>query len=170
MAGEARSSLQAGGAPDPRRPSGYPTTAARGYVNQAEGGKAAGARRRRAGDGERQAGEWSADRLNGLGTVEIADDVRYSGQWRDGQSTGLGARDAGQASAARAISSTAVFGGPGVRRTPTAPNIPNPANFAPANRKARASAGVEGERYEGNVLPTVDATARRVSPRPTGAR
>ena len=31
--------------------------------------------------------------LNGLGTVRLADDTRYEGEWRDGQSTGLGVRE-----------------------------------------------------------------------------
>ncbi|CAN5835681.1 hypothetical protein BH11PSE3_BH11PSE3_42780 [soil metagenome] len=63
------------------------------YVGQVAEGKRQGLGVYELANGERQAGDWSGDRLNGLGTVRFEDDTRYAGQWRDGQPTGLGARD-----------------------------------------------------------------------------
>ncbi|MBS0520120.1 MAG: protein kinase [Proteobacteria bacterium] len=69
----------------------YPNGAT--YIGQTQLGERAGLGVADLDTGERQSGEWKADRLNGLGTVRFPDGTRYEGQWRDGQSTGLGVRE-----------------------------------------------------------------------------
>lgn len=93
MAGEARIVAARAGRPDLENGERLTYAGGASYVGQAADGKRQGLGVAELGDGERQAGDWSADRLNGLGTVRLADDTRYAGQWKDGQSTGLGIRE-----------------------------------------------------------------------------
>lgn len=63
------------------------------YIGQTELGERAGLGVADLATGERQSGEWQADRLNGLGIVRFPDGSRYEGQWRNGQASGLGMRE-----------------------------------------------------------------------------
>jgi len=93
MAGEARIVAARAGRPDLENGERLTYGGGASYVGQAADGKRQGLGVAELGNGERQAGDWSADRMNGLGTVRLADDTRYAGQWKDGQSTGLGIRE-----------------------------------------------------------------------------
>ena len=62
--------------------------------------------------------------LNGLGTVRLADDTRYAGQWRDGQCRPAWACARSRASnAPKATSSSGRLEGLGVRRTLAEPDL-----------------------------------------------
>jgi hypothetical protein len=88
--------------------------------------------------------------LNGLGTVRLADDARYAGEWRDGQSTGLGVREKPGVERAEGNFVMGRLEGPGVRRTLADPNVVRSGEF---RADALEGPGVEqvvgGERYEG---------------------
>jgi hypothetical protein len=60
------------------------------YVGQLADGKRQGLGVVEAKDGDRRAGEWQADLMEGRGTERLPDGSRYEGQWHEGQSTGLG--------------------------------------------------------------------------------
>ena len=97
MAGEARIVAARAARPDLENAERLSYDGGASYVGQVVDGKRQGLGVAELANGERQAGDWEADRLNGLGTVRLGDDSRYAGQWRDGQSTGLGvAREAGR--------------------------------------------------------------------------
>ena len=93
MAGEARIVAARAARPDLENSDRITYGSGASYIGQAVDGKRQGLGVADLGNGERQAGDWSADRMNGLGTVRLADDTRYAGQWRDGKSTGLGLRE-----------------------------------------------------------------------------
>lgn len=93
MAGEARIVAARAARPDLENSDRITYGSGASYIGQAVDGKRQGLGVADLGNGERQAGDWSADLMNGLGTVRLADDTRYSGQWRDGKSTGLGLRE-----------------------------------------------------------------------------
>lgn len=93
MAGEARIVAARAARPDLENSERITYDGGASYIGQAVDGKRQGLGVAELGNGERQAGDWSADRMNGLGTVRLADDVRYAGQWKDGKSTGLGIRE-----------------------------------------------------------------------------
>ena len=60
------------------------------YVGQLADGKREGLGVLESQDGDRRAGDWQNDLLNGRGTQRLPDGARYEGQWREGQPTGLG--------------------------------------------------------------------------------
>ncbi|TBR28903.1 MAG: hypothetical protein EPO10_10680, partial [Reyranella sp.] len=93
MAGEARIVAARAARPDLENSERLTYDGGASYIGQVVDGKRQGLGVAELGNGERQAGDWSADLMNGLGTVRLADDTRYSGQWKDGKSTGLGLRE-----------------------------------------------------------------------------
>ncbi|MDB5487992.1 MAG: hypothetical protein JWQ58_1707 [Reyranella sp.] len=93
MAGEARIVAARAARPDLENSERITYGSGASYIGQAVDGKRQGLGVADLGNGERQAGDWGADLMNGLGTVRLADDTRYAGQWRDGKSTGLGLRE-----------------------------------------------------------------------------
>jgi serine/threonine protein kinase len=120
------------------------------YIGQVVDGKRQGLGVADLANGERQAGDWDADRLNGLGVVRLSDDTRYAGQWKDGQSTGLGVRER---PGVERTEGNFVAGRPeglAVRRTLTVPNIVQSGEF---QSDVLEGPGVEvvgdRERYEG---------------------
>jgi serine/threonine protein kinase len=60
------------------------------YVGQVADGKRQGLGVIEAKDGDRRAGEWQGDLMDGRGTERLPDGARYEGQWRDDRQTGLG--------------------------------------------------------------------------------
>jgi len=82
--------------------------------------------------------------------VRLADDTRYAGQWRDGQSTGLGGREKPGVERAEGNFVMGRLEGPGVRRTLVEPNVVQSGEF---RGDALQGPGVETvgdhERYEG---------------------
>ena len=93
MAGEARIVAARAARPDLENGERLTYGSGASYIGQAVDGKRQGLGVADLGNGERQAGDWSADLMNGLGTVRLADDTRYAGQWKEGKSTGLGLRE-----------------------------------------------------------------------------
>ncbi|MFY8154102.1 MAG: hypothetical protein ACOVOI_18635, partial [Hyphomicrobiales bacterium] len=102
------------------------------------------------GNGERQAGDWSADLMNGLGTVRLSDDTRYGGQWKEGKSTGLGLREKPGAERSEGNFVGGRLEGLAVRRTLADPNAVQAGEF---HGDLLDGPGVERvgerERYEG---------------------
>lgn len=99
------------------------------YVGQAVAGKRQGLGVAELANGERQAGDWDADRLDGLGVVRLGDDSRYAGQWKDGQSTGLGVREKPGVERSEGNFVAGRLEGLGVRRTLTEPNVVQSGEF-----------------------------------------
>ncbi len=93
MAGEARIVAARAARPDLENAERLSYDGGASYIGQVVGGKRQGLGVAELANGERQAGDWDADRLDGLGIVRLRDDSRYAGQWNDGQSTGLGVRE-----------------------------------------------------------------------------
>ncbi|MDP1751925.1 MAG: protein kinase [Reyranella sp.] len=150
MAGEARIVAARAARPDLENAERLSYDGGASYIGQVVGGKRQGLGVAELGNGERQAGDWDADRLSGLGIVRLGDDTRYAGQWRDGQSTGLGVRER---PGIERIEGNFVAGrleGLGVRRTLTDPNVVQSGEF---QSDLLDGPGVEAigdrERYEG---------------------
>ena len=150
MAGEARIVAARAARPDLENAERLSYDGGASYIGQVVDGKRQGLGVAELGNGERQAGDWDADRLSGLGIVRLGDDTRYAGQWRDGQSTGLGVREK---PGIERIEGNFVAGrleGPGVRRTLTDPNVVQSGEF---QSDQLDGPGVEAigdrERYEG---------------------
>ena len=120
------------------------------YIGQVSDGKRHGLGVAELKGGERQAGQWTNDHLNGLGTVRFADDARYAGQWQDGQSTGTGVREKTGAERAEGNFAGGRLEGPALRRTLGDPNTVQAGVW---RADALDGPGVESvgdrERYEG---------------------
>lgn len=120
------------------------------YIGQVAAGKRQGLGVADLANGERQAGDWDADRLSGLGIVRLGDGTRYAGQWRDGQSTGLGVREKPDIERAEGNFVAGHLEGLGVRRTLANPNVVQSGEF---QADMLDGPGVEAvgdrERYEG---------------------
>ena len=120
------------------------------YIGQVVDGKRQGLGVAELGNGERQAGDWDADRLNGLGIVRLGDDTRYAGQWRDGQSTGLGVRERPGIERVEGNFVAGRLEGPGVRRTLADPNVVQSGEFQADLLDGPGVEEIGGrERYEG---------------------
>ena len=150
MAGEARIVAARAGRPDLENSERLTYGGGASYVGQVADGKRQGLGVAELGDGERQAGDWSADRMNGLGTVRLADDTRYAGQWKDGQSTGLGVREKPGVERAEGNFVGGRLEGFGLQRTLAEPNVVRLGEF---HADLLDGPGVERigerERYEG---------------------
>ena len=150
MAGEARIVATRAALPDLENAERLSYDGGASYVGQVVDSKRQGLGVAELGSGERQAGDWDADRLSGLGIVRLGDDTRYAGQWRDGQSTGLGVRERPGVERAEGNFVAGRLEGPGVRRTLTDPNVVQSGEF---QADLLDGPGVEAigdrERYEG---------------------
>lgn len=150
MAGEARIVAARAGRPDLENGERLTYGGGASYVGQVADGKRQGLGVAELGNGERQAGDWSADRMNGLGTVRLADDTRYAGQWKDGQSTGLGLREKPGAERAEGSFVGGRLEGFGLQRTLAEPTVVRAGEF---HADLLDGPGVERigdrERYEG---------------------
>jgi len=149
MAGEARIVAARAGSPDLADASRLSYEGGANYVGQVADGKRQGLGVAEFANGERQAGDWSADRLNGLGTVRLADDTRYAGQWRDGQSTGLGMREKPGVERAEGTFVAGRLEGPGVRRALGEPATVQSGDFRGDQLDGPGVETVKGQRYEG---------------------
>ena len=150
MAGEARIVAARAARPDLESAERLSYDGGASYVGQVVAGKRQGLGVAELVNGERQAGDWDADRLDGLGIVRLGDNSRYAGQWNDGQSTGLGV---GEKPGVERTEGNFVAGrleGLGVRRTLTEPNVVQSGEF---QADMLEGPGVETigarERYEG---------------------
>ncbi len=150
MAGEARIVAARAARPDLENAERLSYDGGASYVGQAVAGKRQGLGVADLANGERQAGDWDADRLDGLGIVRLGDDSRYAGQWNDGQSTGLGVREKPGIERTEGNFVAGRLEGLGVRRTLTEPNVVQSGEF---HADMLEGPGVEvigtRERYEG---------------------
>lgn len=151
MAGEARIVAARAARPDLEASERLSYDGGASFIGQVVAGKRQGLGVAELANGERQAGEWNADRLTGLGTVRLADDTRYGGQWREGQSTGLGVREKAGAERAEGNFVAGRLEGFALRRTLTDPAIVTGGEF---HGDALDGPGIERngerERYEGS--------------------
>jgi hypothetical protein len=119
------------------------------YVGQLVDGKREGLGVLTFKDGDRQAGEWKDNVLNGKG-IEQLSDQRYEGQWRNGLPAGLGVRDKPGVERAEGNFTAGRLEGLGVRRVLTEPTLSQTGEF---KADQLDGLGVEtlanGERYEG---------------------
>ena len=150
MAGEARIVAARSARPDLENAERLSYDGGASYIGQAVAGKRQGLGVAELTNGERQAGDWDADRLDGLGIVRLGDDSRYAGQWNDGQSTGLGVREKPGIERTEGNFVAGRLEGLGVRRTLTEPNVVQSGEF---QADMLEGPGVEmvgaRERYEG---------------------
>ncbi|WP_425068966.1 protein kinase domain-containing protein [Reyranella sp.] len=150
MAGEARIVAARAARPDLENSERLTYGSGASYVGQVVDGKRQGLGVAELGNGERQAGDWSADLMNGLGTVRLADDTRYAGQWKEGKSTGLGLREKPGAERSEGNFVGGRLEGLGLRRTLAEPNVVQAGEF---HGDLLDGPGVERigerERYEG---------------------
>jgi serine/threonine protein kinase len=149
MAGEARIVAARAATPDLENAERRTYDAGANYIGQVVDDKRQGLGVAELANGERQAGNWSADRLNGLGTVRFADDTRYAGQWRDGLPTGLGVREKPNVERAEGNFAAGRFEGLGVRRSLGEPATVQSGAFRADLLEGPGVETVGGERYEG---------------------
>lgn len=151
MAGEARIVAARAARPDLENAERLSYDGGASYIGQVVAGKRQGLGVAELANGERQAGDWDADRLDGLGIVRLGDDSRYAGQWNDGQSTGLGVREKPGIERTEGSFVAGRLEGLGVRRTLTEPNVVQSGEF---QADLLEGPGVEvigtRERYEGS--------------------
>lgn len=129
MLGEARIVAARAARPDLENAERLSYDGGASYIGQVVDGKRQGLGVAELANGERQAGDWDADRMTGLGIVRLSDDTRYAGQWRDGQSTGLGVRERPGIERSEGNFVAGRLEGPGVRRTLTDPNVVQSGEF-----------------------------------------
>jgi serine/threonine protein kinase len=150
MAGEARIVAARAARPDLENSERLTYGGGASYIGQVADGKRQGLGVAELGNGERQAGDWSADLMNGLGTVRLSDDTRYGGQWKEGKSTGLGLREKPGAERSEGNFVGGRLEGLAVRRTLADPNVVQAGEF---HGDLLDGPGVERigerERYEG---------------------
>ncbi len=149
MAGEARIVAARAARPDLPNAERLSYDGGGSYVGQVSDGKRQGLGVVDLPNGERQAGDWQADHLNGLGTVRLADDTRYAGQWRDGQSTGLGGREKPGAERAEGNFVAGRLEGLGVRRSLADPAVVQSGEFRGDQLDGPGVEIAGGQRYEG---------------------
>ena len=122
-----------------------------GYVGQLADGKRQGLGVLETKDGDRRAGEWQGDQLNGRGTERMPDGAHYDGQWRDGQPTGLGAMEKSGVEVSEGNFVAGKLEGPGVHRTLADPPVVQTGDW---HNDQLDGPGVEtvgdSERYEGS--------------------
>jgi serine/threonine protein kinase len=150
MAGEARIVAARAARPDLENSERLTYDGGASYIGQVVDGKRQGLGVAELGNGERQAGDWSADLMNGLGTVRLADETRYAGQWKEGKSTGLGLREKPDVERMEGNFVGGRLEGLGLRRALTDPNVVQAGEF---HGDVLDGPGVERigerERYEG---------------------
>lgn len=150
MAGEARIVAARAARPDLENSERLTYDGGATYIGQVVDGKRQGLGVAELGNGERQAGDWSADLMNGLGTVRLSDDTRYGGQWKEGKSTGLGLREKPDVERSEGNFVGGRLEGPAVRRSLAEPNVVQAGEF---HGDVLDGPGVERigdrERYEG---------------------
>jgi serine/threonine protein kinase len=150
MAGEARIVAARAARPDLENSERLTYDGGASYIGQVVDGKRQGLGVAELGNGERQAGDWSADLMNGLGTVRLSDDTRYGGQWKEGKSTGLGLREKPDVERSEGNFVGGRLEGPAVRRSLAEPNVVQAGEF---HGDVLDGPGVERigdrERYEG---------------------
>jgi len=150
MAGEARIVAARAARPDLENGERLTYGSDASYIGQVVDGKRQGLGVAELGNGERQAGDWSADLMNGLGTVRLADDTRYAGQWKEGKSSGLGLREKPGAERSEGNFVGGRLEGYGIRRTLADPNVVRGGEF---HGDLLDGPGIERigerERYEG---------------------
>jgi len=81
--------------------------------------------------------------------VQLADDTRYAGQWRDGQSRGLGVREKPGVERAEGNFVAGRLEGLGVRRTLAEPNVVQSGEFHDDRLEGPGVEAVGEQRYEG---------------------
>ena len=150
MAGEARIVAARAARPDLQHAERLSYDGGASYVGQVADGKRQGLGVVDLTNGERQAGDWQADRLNGLGTVRLEDDTRYAGQWRDGQSTGLGSREKPGVERSEGNFVAGRLEGLGMRRTLGEPNTVQTGEFHGDQLEGPGVETVGDQRYEGS--------------------
>ena len=149
MAGEARIVAARAARPDLERAEQRTYDGGANYVGQMVDGKRQGLGVAELADGEKQAGDWQADRLNGLGTVRFPDDTRYAGQLRDGMAGGLGVREKPGVDRVEGNFVAGRFDGLGTRRILSAPAIVQTGDFRADKLEGSGVETVGDERYEG---------------------
>ncbi len=150
LAGEARIVAARAGRPDLENSERLTYDGGASYIGQTADGKRQGLGIAELANGERQAGDWVADRMTGLGTVRFADDTRYAGQWRDGQSTGLGVREKPGAERAEGSFVDGRLEGHAIRRTLGQPAVMQAGEFHSGQLEGPGVERVgEREKYEG---------------------
>jgi hypothetical protein len=133
MAGEARIVAARAARPDLERAERLSYDPGASYIGQVADGKRQGLGVADLANGERQAGVWQADQLNGLGTVRLADDTRDAG---------LGVREKPGVERTEGNFVMGRLEGLGVRRTLAEPNVVQSGEF-------------HGDALEGPGLETV---------------
>ena len=120
------------------------------YIGQLADGKRQGLGVLESKDGDRRAGDWQDDLLNGRGTRRLPDGARYEGQWREGQSTGLGVMEKPGVEREEGSFVAGKLEGPGLHRTLADPAVVQMGDW---HNDALDGPGVEtvgeSERYEG---------------------
>ncbi|MBV8189897.1 MAG: protein kinase [Alphaproteobacteria bacterium] len=149
MAGEARIVAARAARPDLERADSRTYEGGASYIGQVVDGKRQGLGVAELADGEKQAGDWQADRLNGLGTVRFPDDTRYAGQLRDGMAGGLGVRERPGVERLEGTFVAGRFDGLGVRRSLAAPSMVQTGEFRADKLEGPGVETVGEERYEG---------------------
>jgi serine/threonine protein kinase len=149
MAGEARIVAARAARPDLERAERRTYEGGASYVGQMTDGKRQGLGVAQLADGEKQAGDWQADRLNGLGTVRFPDDTRYAGQLREGMAGGLGVREKPGVERVEGTFVAGRFNGLGVRRALAAPATVQTGDFRGGQLEGPGIETVGEERYEG---------------------
>jgi serine/threonine protein kinase len=149
MAGEARIVAARAARPDLQNAERLTYDDGASYVGQVVDGKRQGLGVFDLKNGERQAGDFQNDRLNGLGTVRFEDDTRYAGQWRDGQPTGLAAREKPGVERAEGNFVGGRLEGLGVRRTLAEPATVQSGEFRADLLEGPGVETVGDVRYEG---------------------
>jgi hypothetical protein len=150
MAGEARIVAARAARPDLEHAETRNYDGGASYVGQVVDGKRQGLGVAELSDGEKQAGDWQADRLNGLGTVRFPDDTRFAGQMRDGMAGGLGVREKPGVERLEGTFAAGRFEGLGVRRTLSAPSTVQTGDFRAEKLEGAGVETVGEERYEGD--------------------
>ena len=149
MAGEARIVAARAARPDLENAERRTYDAGANYIGQLVDGKRQGLGVAELANGERQAGDWQADQLSGLGTVRFADDARYAGQWRDGLPTGLGVREKPNVERAEGNFVAGRLQGLGVRRLLGDPATVQSGEFRADLLEGPGVETVGAQRYEG---------------------
>jgi hypothetical protein len=149
MAGEAKIVAARAGNPSLERAEQRTYDGGASYVGQMVDGKRQGLGVAILADGEKQAGDWQGDRLNGLGTVSFPDDTLFAGQLRDGMAGGLGVREKPGVDRVEGNFVAGRFEGLGTRRTLGTPAIVQTGEFRGDKLEGLGVETVGDERYEG---------------------
>jgi serine/threonine protein kinase len=149
MAGEAKIVAARAGNPSLERAEQRSYDGGASYVGQMVDGKRQGLGVAILADGEKQAGDWQGDRLNGLGTVSFPDETLFAGQLREGMAGGLGVREKPGVDRVEGNFVAGRFDGLGTRRTLGTPAIVQTGEFRGDKLEGLGVETVGEERYEG---------------------